>query len=580
MNDPIGRWGQIHSNDPRFSGDTVNTTMSTATGYPICVPRVAPDNTPSGGDPQCPAGNRPSNGDPRFEVDAYRSIGVPLTKFTMAAPPAPAFGIPAVVCPVPAVVGAPPCVATAPVPPAAPVYPDSRFQMPLMVGDQITYAGSLAKDALGQTYLSAHTITANLGIFTAPGTQPAYVNVEVILLGTGGKPAADNISIEATTRIFVVGFTTDPTNLIDINAIDVDPCTGVTLDPLTGLPQATQLRTLGTVDPLTQPTKSRFRMHVLGGNFMPPTRDMVIVSHVGSTPGTDPFNPAQPALTVGVANGLGSGKFELPQFDFIFAEDLVFGEPLVANNFQDLPFLTQGSGPLGGTGSIVGQLIPWPGSPVAPAPTCLAGSAGGPPIVNAGNDFVVASGLPNELLIGSVFQNPGGGVPTVTWTQTAGPDAGLTQPPLGAQDPSAPTATFTSPVVRAGGAPVSLTFTLTVTDLFGTTTASVNAKVIHAPTDSILNPTVLYKAPAVPKPGALHSTRVGDKGGKLLVTATDSITDPTITMMVVGQGMMQPSVITALPDYTSAPNFSGVAVKPATITIRTSGGSEATIPVP
>src|SRR4051794_6757471 len=36
MNDPIGRWGMPHSPDPRFTGDTGNTTMHTASGYPVC----------------------------------------------------------------------------------------------------------------------------------------------------------------------------------------------------------------------------------------------------------------------------------------------------------------------------------------------------------------------------------------------------------------------------------------------------------------------------------------------------------------------------------------------------------------
>ena len=42
INDPIGRWGLVHSPDPRFSGDTNNTTIHAATGYPMCVPRVDP----------------------------------------------------------------------------------------------------------------------------------------------------------------------------------------------------------------------------------------------------------------------------------------------------------------------------------------------------------------------------------------------------------------------------------------------------------------------------------------------------------------------------------------------------------
>jgi hypothetical protein len=316
MNDPIGRWGLPHSPDPRFTGDTGNTTMHTATGYPICVPRTDPAFND---EPLCPRGNRPPNGDPRFPVDPFLAIGAPLKTFDM--PPSPDnFGI---------VDG-----------PGA--FPDARQQLPLVIGDWIDYSGTLAKDGLGADYISAHTIVANLGVFTAPGYQPSYVSVEVILLGTAGAQIP-GINQEATNRIFVVGFTTDPAALIDINAIDVNPCTG-----------QESLRLLGTVDPASQPVRGRFRFHVLGGNFMPPTREMLIVSYDGTTPASEPGG-------FGVANGLGSGSYRLPNFDYIFPEGFVLGKPLPPNNFQDMPFLALGTGPLFGTGPIVGQLTPWPG---------------------------------------------------------------------------------------------------------------------------------------------------------------------------------------------------------------------------
>ncbi len=45
----------------------------------------------------------------------------------------------------------------------------------------------------------------------------------------------------------------------------------------------------------------------------------------------------------------------------IFTEGTVMGNPILPANFQDIPFLAQGCGPLGGTGPIVGRLDPWPG---------------------------------------------------------------------------------------------------------------------------------------------------------------------------------------------------------------------------
>src|SRR5207237_1226326 len=228
INDPVGRWGIAHSPEPLFSGDFNNSTVSTATGYPVCVPRVAPTGTPDGGDPQCPAGNRPKNGDAGFDVDPYLAAGAPLKTFTMPPPPTPLFSAVAVTCPTPAVPGAPPCTPSPTVTAAPPAYPDSRFQVPLAVGDFITWAGTVAKGDVTKAapdYISVHTLKASLAIYTAPSTKPVYVGVETILLGSAGIPT-NNIAQETTTRIFIVGFTTDPQNLIDINAVDVDPCTG------------------------------------------------------------------------------------------------------------------------------------------------------------------------------------------------------------------------------------------------------------------------------------------------------------------------------------------------------------------
>src|SRR5947209_4882412 len=109
MNDPVGRWGLTHSPEPLFSGDFNNSTITTATGYPVCVPRVAPTAAPDGGDPQCPAANRPLNGDPRFPVDPYQPAGSALKTFDMPPPPLPLLSAAAVTCPTPPIPAAPPC---------------------------------------------------------------------------------------------------------------------------------------------------------------------------------------------------------------------------------------------------------------------------------------------------------------------------------------------------------------------------------------------------------------------------------------------------------------------------------------
>src|SRR5207237_10616367 len=120
-------------------------------------------------------------------------------------------------------------------------------------------------------------------------------------------------------------------------------------------------------------------------------------------------------------------------------------------------------GRLLGFGTSVGRRLPWPATPTPPAVTCSpAGGAG--PIASAGIDFVVATGL-SETLAGTVTQDPNATAPTITWAQTAGPAAGL-NPTSGTLTPN-----FSTVGIPAGSV---LTFQLTVTDHFGTSTESVN----------------------------------------------------------------------------------------------------------
>jgi hypothetical protein len=54
----------------------------------------------------------------------------------------------------------------------------------------------------------------------------------------------------------------------------------------------------------------------------------------------------------------GSGLYQAPIFEYLFPENAGVGTPVVPNNFEDFPFLVNGSGPLNGAGPIVGQLSP------------------------------------------------------------------------------------------------------------------------------------------------------------------------------------------------------------------------------
>jgi len=355
--DVVGRFGKRHAAigkcagdvncveeagyDPRFTPDTDNPTVHASTGFPMCIPRVNPFT--AGVDPLCPQSNRPvaplclsfdsSTGLPPFpnQTTGYCST------FVMALPGAAAAN--GAACP------GPDCLT------------DPTRQAPIEVGDTIVFNGTLKSDAAGM-YISAHTVAVNVGIYTQPNTKPSYVYVEEVLAGTAALPVA-GLAQEATERVKFVGFTTDPTNLVDLFALDVDPITGTVSE-----------RLLGTQSPTSNAQLGRFRTPTnTGGLFLPPTRNYRAVSRTLCVDQpTGAFDTCRVETSGGAAantfaNGLVAGQFSLPNFDFIFPENLVAGQWLVPNNFQDLPFLFCGSGPLDGAGTnspVVGQLDPAP----------------------------------------------------------------------------------------------------------------------------------------------------------------------------------------------------------------------------
>ncbi|KAJ7892241.1 hypothetical protein B0H13DRAFT_2038759 [Mycena leptocephala] len=125
LNDPLGQYGRAYTEYPLWTVDAKNPSVTASTGFPLCIPR----NTT---DADCPLTNRPVDGN-----------GFYLTSFT--------FGNPATI---------------------TPGQPDARLMAPLVVGDYITFIGTKVPGGL----LAIYSLTANLGIYTAPGTKPAYVS--------------------------------------------------------------------------------------------------------------------------------------------------------------------------------------------------------------------------------------------------------------------------------------------------------------------------------------------------------------------------------------------------------------------
>jgi hypothetical protein len=348
INDPVGRFGLAHSPDPRFTCDYNNPTITTATGYPCGIPNV---DSAVGSDPDRPLINRPPNpaaGQPGN--DPFLAEGAPLKRFTMNV------AGPGLNC-------------------------DPTKQIPLMVGDWVDFSGTLFKidPALGpgrvNTFVSVHTLTAHLGIKTAPGTNPAYVRVEEFLFGVGEAgntgPTVAGIAQETSTRVVLVAFCTDDQGNAPgtknpyparIEGIYNPPGGGT--EQFIAFPNGN-----GATNPELQmddPVRGRIRLQ-LNKNENPPFNGVFVSNAAGpgnfyreyivklngtrqvQLPDQAQLQPDGTPLP-----GLIAGQYRLPIFDYIFGEGTNFGEPWPPFNFHQFGFLKNGEG------ANVGPLAPFP----------------------------------------------------------------------------------------------------------------------------------------------------------------------------------------------------------------------------
>src|SRR3954471_3366011 len=374
INDPNGRFGVKHTPDPRFSVDDQNPTIHAGTGYPMCVPRTDPATAD---DPLCPQINRPQPAGAGRHCRNFTDAGIaPLPASGELSGPQPAdqfcqkFVMP-------------------PVAGRTDTDPDPRQQAPFEVGDEVTYSGTLIHDASGD-YISAHTIEDNVGIYTTPGTQPAYVAIGEFGVGSAdpNAVAASGVAQEAQDRIFLEAETTDVQTPVDIYMMDVDPRDGtirnrwVTPFEMTGEnPTGNPSGGITTQFTGAQPQRARLRATKAPlGLLSQPTRNIRVVQRSLCSP--------QPQLDQAVldaclqnaptyANGLVAGQYYAPTFEYLFPENVMPGDPVVPFDLWHLPFLRYGEG--ANTPSGVGPLEPTPwGAPVSALPPLPAPPAAPP----------------------------------------------------------------------------------------------------------------------------------------------------------------------------------------------------------
>jgi len=527
INDPSGEFGRVNSPDIRFTVDPQNPTVMSGTGFPMCFPRTDPAVAD---DPLCPQAQRPI-----------------------------------------AVAGNPPQYAATintndpRIPGLAGVPPDANFQAPFEVGDYVIFAGILATDnaaaptagpfpANGSAgiYISAWSITNNIGIWTAPGANPAYVMVDTTLLGTGGLTVLG--AGEAAFRTRFEGMTTDTGRGIHLYALDNDPLTGAVTD-----------RDWGTIGvdpgPPNGAVRGRWRFRppcapfgtvpaapekqcVMNAaqTFLPPPREVRIVIEGAWTP----------ASVQTAANGLIWGQYHAPITEYIFPEN-VPGTAIVPNNFNSFPFLAKGGYP-STTGVLPRQLNPWPDATV-PVSGCTA------PTASAGGPYTVANGGTVALAGSATGDTP----MTFAWAVTSG-------------SVSAPTSANT--IFSAVGGLSPVTATLTATNACGSSSASstITINTAAAPTVAQVAPVTLFSTaagsfavsgtdPNVPAQ-ALTFT-VAQSGApalvNLAVTSTGtSSANVTFTAPTLAAGTINPAVITLT---ITATNTGGAVSAPATTTV-------------
>jgi hypothetical protein len=198
---------------------------------------------------------------------------------------------------------------------------------PFLVGDFIMYRGF----RLGNELICFEIVAWNVQITTTG--VPAYIRVEAALVGIY---SADTNGEVAETRF--IGFVSDPTITVSINAIDIDPCTGATTDRSIGVGQ-------------NRPEA--------GG------RNKWISRSDGTQPSayTREYRAIASSGTMLTKNGILAGQYVFPMMEWIQPELLVPGNEPLVNDYSQMKHLVQGVGP-DASGNIFGPLNPFPQSGV------------------------------------------------------------------------------------------------------------------------------------------------------------------------------------------------------------------------
>jgi hypothetical protein len=337
-----GRFSNGQSPDNRFSVDQDNPTVHAATGYPLCIPRTDPSVKD---DPLCPQKNRPLA--PACRNFSVAGVALPASG-ELSAPAAGQKYCSQYV--MPAFTGLPT------------TGPDASQQAPFEVGDYVDYSGTLMHGT--EDYISAHTVEANLGIYTQPGTQPSYLAIGEFGVGTADPlaTAANGAAQETQDRIFLEAETTDVKTAVDIYYEDRNTDGSVRNRWITpfemtgenGVPISGPTGGITTQNTGPQPQRARLRA-TKAPNGLLSQPDRTVRVGVRSLCLPTPVNVATTTINQAAldtcfksaptrANGLQPGQYIAPVFEYIFPENVKPGDQIVPNDLWHLPFLVNGEG--------------------------------------------------------------------------------------------------------------------------------------------------------------------------------------------------------------------------------------------
>lgn len=417
-NDPAfgkGRYSAGQSSDARFTADPANPTIRSITGYPMCIPRLDPDVAD---DTFCPQRNRPANGASSCRSLTQAGIAQPAaTRLTAAATATRSPWCTLYVMKYPpgtqltdrGTFTRPDGITVTNPEIAGPAEPDARHMAPFKLGDFISYAGNIMVSASrspsppaaspSPEVVSVHSIEANVAIYTAPGSLPAYAAITEVEIGADppAAPVVNSGSVAQQTggSISLKALVTDPTAIADLYFVDLEPGKNIAGFPRPGHVPGDETHRWLTPNAITGEIgaigssglvigggiAARLRTgktarvelqaaRVNPGVIVSPTRYARLVlrslcdpANINGRAAVVPSNGTNTACLrrARTANGLYSGQYLAPA-ELLFPDNSGPGEPRSAKDFWSLGFLVNGEGGTGRSGETLapGGLSPTP----------------------------------------------------------------------------------------------------------------------------------------------------------------------------------------------------------------------------